>query len=86
MKIASCLLFSFSNLFVEPSLSLFRSAFLFAAQPTDQGEESVVVLLVVERRGPFSFSYVQFFLGVKRKKLCLKRRVKRQKPFLKRGV
>ncbi len=36
--------------------------FLSAAQPTDQGEESVVVLLLlVVGRGHFSVSHVQFF-------------------------
>ncbi len=38
-------------------------ALLSAAQPRDQGEESVLLLVVV------SSSHVQFFLGAKRKNL-----------------
>ncbi len=34
---------------------------LYAAQPTDQGEESVVLLVVAVGEGHFSFSRVHFF-------------------------
>ena len=37
-------------------------SFLSAAQPTDQGEESVILLVVVVG-DHFSFSHVQFFFG-----------------------
>ncbi len=40
----------------------FLLSFLSAAQPTDQGEESVVLVVVVGGEGPFfSLPYVQFF-------------------------
>ncbi len=50
----------------------FGDCFLSAAQPTDQGEESIVLVVVVGGGDLFSSSHVQFFWGVKRQKLCLK--------------
>ncbi len=63
-------------------------SFLSAAQPTDQGEESVilVVVVVVVVVDHISFSYVQFFGGVKRKKESQKGCEKTKKLCLKRGV
>ena len=58
---------------------------LSAAKPTDQGEESVVLVVVGGEGLFFSFSCT-FFGGVKRQKLCLKMGAKRQKLCLKRGV
>ncbi len=64
----------------------FPPRFLSAAQPTDQGEESVVLLPVVVGGGPFFKFPCTVFWGVRRQNLCLKRDVKRQKLCLKRGV
>ena len=46
--------------------------FLSAAQPTDQGEESVVLLLVVVGGNVLGLPRKSFW-GVKRQKLCIKR-------------
>ena len=72
-----------------------RSSFLSVAQPTDQGEESVVLLFVAGAGTIFSSSHAQFFgvlkgktlsqKGCERQKLCLKRGVKRQKPLSQKG-
>ena len=60
-----------------------RALFLSAAKPTDQGEESVVLLVV---GGGLFFSFpCTVFWGVKSQKLCLKRGVKSQKLCLKTG-
>ena len=62
---------------------------LSPAQPTHQGEESVVlfvVLLVVVGEGTIFQFPMSSFLGCEKEKLCLKRGVKRQKLCLKRGV
>ncbi len=64
--------------------------FLSAAQPTDQGKESVVLLLVVllvgVGGGTVFVLTMYSFLGCEKEKLCLKRGVKRQNLGLKRGV
>ena len=44
------------------ALSLVERRFLSAAQATDQGEESVVLVVVV-KEDHFSVSHVQFFWG-----------------------
>ncbi len=63
---------SLNKVFMRDKLSL------YAAQPTDQGTESVVFLLVAVGEGNFSFSHVHF-LWCKKEKLCFKKGVKRQK-------
>ena len=63
-----------------------QALFLSAAKPTDQGEESVFLLLVVVEGGLFFSFPCTVFWCVKRQKLCLKRGVKSQKLCLKRGV
>ncbi len=63
--------------------------FLSAAKPADQGEESIVLVLVlvVDVVGGLFFSFpCTVFWGVKRQKLCVKRGVKRQNHRFKRGV
>ena len=58
-----------------------------AAQPTDQGEESVVLLLLVVVVGETIFQFPMYsFLWCDYKKLCLKRGVKKQNFCLRRGV
>ena len=57
--------------------------FLSAAQPTDHGKESVVILLLVGG-DHFSFSHVSF-LGCETEILCFKRGVKR-KNFVSKGM
>ena len=61
----------------------FWLSFLSSAQPTNQGEESIVVVVVV---GPFFGFPYSVFWGVKRQKLSLKRGMKRQKLYLKRDM
>ncbi len=58
---------------------------LSAAQPTDQGEESVVLLVGVGGGTAFKLPMYSF-LGCAKQKLCIKRDVKKQKLCLKRGV
>ena len=48
-----------------------------AAQPTDQGEESVVLVVVVVKGIQFFSLLCKKIWGVKRQKLCLKRGVKK---------
>ena len=62
-----------------------NGGFLSAAQPTDQGEESVVLLVVVGA-GTIFHLLMYSFLGCEEEKLCPKRGVKRQKLCRKRGV
>ena len=60
-EISLSLLFPFLfTSFRSCSLSLVERRFLSAAQATDQGEESVVLLVVV-KEDYFSVSHVQFF-------------------------
>ncbi len=65
-----------------------KKIFLSAAQPTDQGEESVLILFVVVIVGRgtiFDLPIYSFFGGGEKEKLCL-RGVKKAKNFPKRGV
>ncbi len=60
---------------------IFAKGFLSATQPTDQGKESVV--LIVVGAGTIFHLLMYSFLGCEKEKLCLKRGVKRQKLFSK---
>ncbi len=61
----------------------FFADFLSAAQPTDQGEESVVLVVVVGDH--FSVSHVQLF-GMRKGKNFVLKGVRESKNFVSKGV